>query len=91
MTLRTRATKSNKHVSPLFVLMMGLLCGVVAAWMVGAVTSLGGIIAYGLFGMELDPPSGRVFAFAFSAVFVTVTLLGWASWVLDALNPRRSQ
>lgn len=82
--------KTAGHVSPLFVVGIAFLFGFVAAWALAAGWFLFAILAFGLAGVELRAPSGRVFAFAFSAVFVGMTVLGWFSWLRDRLAAQAS-
>lgn len=78
------------HVSPLFVVGVAFLFGSVATLALAAGWGLLAILAFGLVGVELRAPSGRVFAFVFSAVFVGMTALGWFSWLCDRLAAQAS-
>src|SRR5690606_26758721 len=77
----TVAGKRPEHVPPFFVPLIGLMLGFVVAWALAAVSLIGSLVAYGLFGLEIGPLPFRVIAFAFSLVFVVVTLCGWVSWL----------
>lgn len=47
------------------------------------------ILAYGLFGHAILPPSPRVAALAFSLTFVVVAGIGWTSWVINKFKDTR--
>ena len=76
----------DRHIGLFQVLLIGMACSFVSAWFAVAAWLLVTILAYGLFGVEIYPPSLRVISFVFSAVFVIVIAAGTGSWVNDKVR-----
>lgn len=76
----------DRHIGLFPVLLIGMAFGFVTAWFAVAAWLLVTVLAYGLFGVEIYPPSFRVISFVFSSVFVVVTAAGTGSWVNDKVR-----
>lgn len=76
----------SDHVPFFAVPLIALAVGFVVAWGLAALSLLAAVLAYGLFGLSLEPLSLRLISLAFSIAFLGITGLGWASWVLTRLS-----
>jgi len=83
---RVHSRLRGRHINPFQVLLIGLALGWMTAAFLVIAWLLVIILAYGLFGAGINPPSLRVAAFVFSAVFVTVTVVGSGSWAADKVR-----
>lgn len=75
--------RNSGHVGFFWVPLIGLMLGMVATTALIVVLTLVAVVTFGLFGTSLPAPTARILCFVFSAVFVIVTIAGWASWIAD--------
>ena len=83
---RVSIPDSDRHIGLFQVLLIGLALGFVATCFPVAAWMLFTVLSYGLFGVEIYPPSFRFISFVFSAVFVIVIAAGTGSWVNDKVR-----